>query len=82
MVSWVTRTIVVGNRKELESEDIPPLDPEERTNALGHALHAHWSKEMEGKGRRPSLLKATFRTFSGQYFSLVLLGLLANSVCK
>ena len=76
--SWQFPQLRLGNKRELELEDIYRVLPEDGAVRLKERLELNWNREkMEAKydgTRKPSLLKAIVQTF-GLPFALATLSL-------
>ncbi|XP_066582136.1 LOW QUALITY PROTEIN: ATP-binding cassette sub-family C member 4-like [Prorops nasuta] len=82
---WTINLFKTGYRKTLGIEDL--FDPlrDDRSALLGDRLEGKWISELEKskkQKRRPSLLKAIFRTFLWEYSTLGLIHILNEFVIR
>ncbi|KAK9297340.1 hypothetical protein QLX08_008913 [Tetragonisca angustula] len=82
---WTLDLFKTGYRKILQTEDLYTPLKTDRSNVLGDRLERRWKIELENSKKRrtnPSLLRAIFRTFLGEYTVLALMQILNEFVIR
>ncbi|XP_076243243.1 ATP-binding cassette sub-family C member 4 [Calliopsis andreniformis] len=82
---WTIDLFKTGYRKVLQSDDLYEPLKTDRSNVLGDRLEKRWYIELENakkSKRRPSLLRAIFRTFLWEYSILAFMQLLNEFVIR
>ncbi|XP_076168369.1 ATP-binding cassette sub-family C member 4 [Ptiloglossa arizonensis] len=82
---WTIGLFKTGYKKVLQRNDLYDPLKTDRSNILGDRLEKRWNIEVENSKkykRRPSLLKAIFRTFLWEYFILGLMQILNEFVLR
>ncbi|XP_014467791.1 PREDICTED: multidrug resistance-associated protein 4-like [Dinoponera quadriceps] len=82
---WTIDLFRMGYTRALEIEDLYEPLKEDRSSLLGDKLEKQWNIELENskkRKRRPSLLKAIFRTFLLDYCNIALVQLIVEFVIR
>jgi len=72
----------LGWRRELDLSDLYRIDRDDESSRLGDNLGREWSKEINGKKKKPSLLMAILRVFGPWYAFLGTFALIEECICK
>ncbi|KAF9427700.1 hypothetical protein BGZ94_004354, partial [Podila epigama] len=72
---WLNDMFKKGYKRQIEEDDLYEMLDQNKSAALAGRLAAGWEAEKAralAKGRTPSLVRATFATFWGQYYTCVI----------